>query len=270
MTRIIVHAGFHKTGTTSLQDFIKANSRALAPYLTAYGKSDFRGAGAHARRYGQAPFALRRLAFRRSFARFLAALPSDGGTVLLSRETFAGCMPGHRDWRGRVVQRYSDTGPRLLGEVVRGLRRRFGPQARIDVLLTTRPFEPWLASVYGHLLRSIHLQEDLSAFRAQLPRCQPLADEAAVFARSLAPLGVEVHIADLADCADDPAGPAKAVLDLLDLPTDLRATLAPARRANRRQTPEIEEQFIAINRQNLTKSQKKSLKDALLASATAP
>ena len=29
--RVIVHAGFHKTGTTSLQDFLYQNKSSLAP-----------------------------------------------------------------------------------------------------------------------------------------------------------------------------------------------------------------------------------------------
>jgi hypothetical protein len=33
MTRVIVHAGYHKTGTTSLQDFLHRNRAALAPHL---------------------------------------------------------------------------------------------------------------------------------------------------------------------------------------------------------------------------------------------
>ncbi len=34
MTEVIVHAGFHKTGTTSVQRFLQANAPALKPHVT--------------------------------------------------------------------------------------------------------------------------------------------------------------------------------------------------------------------------------------------
>jgi len=47
--RILIHAGFHKTGTSTVQDFLKANRETLRPYFLYYGKADFRALGALAR-----------------------------------------------------------------------------------------------------------------------------------------------------------------------------------------------------------------------------
>ncbi|MFT6684656.1 MAG: hypothetical protein ACJAQV_001833, partial [Loktanella salsilacus] len=52
MVHVIVHPGFHKTGTSSLQSWLGQNRRALKPYLSFYGKADFLTAGSAARIYG--------------------------------------------------------------------------------------------------------------------------------------------------------------------------------------------------------------------------
>ena len=53
---VIVHAGFYKTGTTSLQKYLARNRRALKPVFDFYGQDDFKSAGARARTYAQRPF----------------------------------------------------------------------------------------------------------------------------------------------------------------------------------------------------------------------
>lgn len=97
--RIIVHAGFHKTGTTSLQDFLYQNKSSLAPYMAYYGKMDFLDAGTQARIYAQRPFPHGLIKFRYAFRAFLENIP-DHSMIVLSRETFSGGMPGHHTLSG--------------------------------------------------------------------------------------------------------------------------------------------------------------------------
>ena len=75
MTRVIVHAGFYKTGTTSLQAYLARHRAALAPWFDYYGQADFEQAGAEARIYGQRPFPWRKARFRAALRRFLAGIP---------------------------------------------------------------------------------------------------------------------------------------------------------------------------------------------------
>jgi len=261
MTRVIVHAGFHKTGTTSLQDFLYRNRAALKPFLSYYGKSDFLAAGAHARIYAQRPFPWRLWRFRRAFRAFLSGIEADG-TIVLSRETFSGGMPGHRQLGGKLMMSYGRAARPLSRVIVSELRRRFGPETDITFFYTVRAREPWIKSVYGHLLRSIRITADFDTFRARFPDLPGPQVEAKAMARYLAP--IPVVIATLEDYATEAEGPAKAVLDLLDVPRTVRSNLIPARRANTRNSAELLAGFLEINRSDLPKSRLKASKDHLI------
>ncbi len=264
MTRVIVHAGYHKTGTTSLQNFMRDNKGLLAPYLRYYGKNDFRQAGAHARIYAQKPFPWRLRRFRISLRRFLADLP-EGGTIVLSRETFSGGMPGHRKFGGALMTSYYQPALRLAGVITGELRRRFGQDVDITFFYTTREREAWIASVHGHLLRSIRLRDDFATFRARFPALASPAEEARRMAGALAP--VPVVTAALEDWADHKHGPAEALLDLAGVPGEVRAGLKPARRANSGQSEALREAFLALNRRGGSRAALKAAKEKLLREA---
>lgn len=261
MTRIIVHAGFHKTGTTSLQDFLSDNRDALASQLAYYGKADFLNAGADARIYAQRPYPWRLWRFRRAFRRFLTNIP-DHPTNVLSRETFSGGMPGHRRVTGRWITSYGDSAETLARVIVSELQRRFGDGCEIVFFYTLREREDWLRSVHGHLLRSIRLTDDFPTFAARFAASISPATEADALRRALAP--IPVVTAALEDWRDHPEGPAGALLDLLDVPDDLRATLTPATRANAGQSADLREAFLALNRSETDKSLLRSRKAGLL------
>jgi hypothetical protein len=262
MTRIIVHAGFHKTGTTSLQTYLAQNRTTLAPWFDYYGQNDFKNAGARARIYAQKPFPWRLLRFRLNFRAFLRTIP-NAATIVLSRETFVGVMPGHRDWRGRMLMDFAPAAVPLCQVVISELKRRFGAGAEIEFLFTTRERESWIRSVYGHLLRSIHLTESFEEFRAGFPDLIDLTGEANRIAPHLKPC--KLHLRAMEDYVTSPTGPAGAVLELAGVPQDVVATLPSATRANAGQTSAQEEAFLAINRQSLSKAEKKARKEALLA-----
>ncbi|GHE98748.1 hypothetical protein GCM10016455_19350 [Aliiroseovarius zhejiangensis] len=262
MTHVIVHAGFHKTGTTSLQDFLAQNRTALAPWLDYYGQRDFMNAGAAARLYAQRPFPHRLYVFRRAFRTFLAAIP-DHDTIILSRESFSGGMPGHRMLGGRMITSYLPAARRLARSIVKELRLRFGPDVTITFFYTTREREAWLRSVHGHLLRSIRLTDDYDTFRGRFPMDIAPIEQARQMADALSP--IPVVTAALEDHADDPHGLASALLDLADVPAAVRADLAPAPHRNRGQGENLRATFLALNRQRLSKQELKAQKERLLA-----
>ena len=223
--RVIVHSGFHKTGTTSFQDFLSNNRDRLAPHFNYYGKADFLLAGAHGRRYGQFRTPYRLWRFRRSIRRFLQTIPNDH-SVILSRETFSGNMPGHRTVTGRVVKNYTDAAKPLASVLISEIKRRFGADVDISFFFTVREKEAWLKSVHGHLLRSIKMTDDLEAFRTSLTGVEDPIKAAEVMRQYLAP--VKADVAALEDYATHPYGPAAAVLDLFDIPASLLQGLEPA------------------------------------------
>ncbi len=268
MTRIIVHAGFHKTGTTSLQKYLAETRPLLAEWFSYYGQDDFKVAGARARIYAQKPFYWRRLRFRRAFAAFLAEIP-DAKVIVLSRETFVGVMPGHRDWRGRTLQDFSAAIP-LCQDVIRCLTQRFGKDTEIEFLFTTRERESWIRSVYGHLLRSIHLKETFEAFRAQFPKLIELNAEAQRIGTHLAPC--KINVVPMETLVSSRFGPAKAILDLASVDEATRATLPDAKRANAGQSQAEEAAFLQMNQGARTKDDLRRTKDAMLGNkeSTAP
>jgi hypothetical protein len=261
MTLVVVHAGYHKTGTTSLQDFLSANREALAPWLAYYGKSDFEGAGADARIYAQRPYPWRLARFRRSFRRFLKHIPDDP-VIVLSRETFSGGMPGHRRVNGAMMTSYFGPALKLARVIINEVRRRFGHETDIVFFYTTRARDSWIRSVHGHLLRSIRLTDDFEAFRARFPALASPAEEAARMRAALAP--VPVVTAALEDWATTREGPAGALLSLLGMPEDARARLTPAPRANVGQDPELQAAFLDLNRASLSKERLRAEKARLI------
>lgn len=265
MTRIVVHAGFHKTGTSSLQDYLRSHRAALRERAAIYLKEDFPEVGYATRAFGFRPSLWRRWRFRRALRAFLAGLP-DEDQIFLSWEGFSGIMPGHRRPLTGLVSGY-DRAAVPLAKITRDeLRRRFGPQAQIVFLYTLRRRESWLRSVWGHVVRSIQIRHDMSEFLEMMKDTPSLEEEAALLARALAPTPVET--AWLEDLTPLPQGPAAAALRLIGLSEAEIAALPPARRTNIGNPPALSEAFLALNREISDKAELKRRKDALLHSRT--
>ncbi|MBV7408000.1 hypothetical protein [Maritimibacter sp. DP1N21-5] len=263
MTHVIVHAGFHKTGTTSVQDFFAANRTALRPYVDYHGQGDsLHRSAVAARIFAKKPFPWRLGTFRRAFARDLAALP-DAPVILLSREHYSGVMPGHRSWSGRSIRRFSRAAKPLSRAISAELRARFGPDVQITFFYTTRGFDSWIDSVHGHLLRTKDLTEDAASFRARFSVKDGPEAEARRMSRYLAP--IPVVTAALEDHGDSREGCASVLLDLIDVPEEVRASLAPARHANAGPGTETRDALRDLNQRDMTKAARQAAKAALLA-----
>lgn len=258
--RVIVHAGFHKTGTSSLQSYLENNRAALRPYLAYYGKPDMPAVDATARAYGLRPFPWRLAAFRTALRRFLAEVPEDP-VIVLSRERFCGPLPGLRGWHGRKPGTYAPISVPMARALAAELGARFGGGTRVEFLYTLRDREAWLRSLYGHLLRVTPLKEDFERFRRHFPASFTLETEAARISRALAPL--PVHTARLERHAKAHCGPAQAIFDLVALPGAAAADLPPARRWNRGQPVQVESQFLRLNRSGGPSRRQREIKEAL-------
>ena len=261
MTHVIVHAGFHKTGTTSMQNFLSQNRAALSPFFDYYGQQDFLNAGAAARLYAQRPFPHRLHRFRKAFRRFLTSIP-DHKLIVLSRESFSGGMPGHRKLGGRMITSYHQAALKLARVIIAELRRRFGREVEITFFYTTRNREDWIKSVHGHLLRSINLTDDLDAFAARFPALIGPTQEAQRMSGALSP--VPVVTAALEDFASTAHGTAEAILDMAGVPGQVRDRLDPAPHSNQGQPDHLRDAFLDLNRMTLSKPERKARKNQLL------
>ncbi|SEW31746.1 hypothetical protein SAMN04488515_2251 [Cognatiyoonia koreensis] len=263
--RVIVHPGFHKTGTSSLQSYLKAHRSRLTDYGAIYLKADFLDAGNLGRIYGLRPFFWRRRQFRRAFDAFLTSIPQSK-VIFLSWEGFSGVMPGHRRVIGGTVQDFKTAAIPLGREIIAALRERFGPNVEITFLYTLRDHESWIKSVYGHVVRSIRITDDFETFCATLSDLPDIMTEAQTIGHAL---GVPVITARLEETGGHRLGPARAALQAMGVPEDVQAKLPAAHRSNTGLSKEDEAEFLKLNRTINDKAELKRMKDRIAARARA-
>lgn len=243
--RIVVHAGFHKTGTTSAQRFLRANAKVIRPHAALVLPWRLRkGPARLSARYAQ----YRTEQLLDAFATELDALLQDTDLgarrgLILSDENLAGRMPGRDGLTGY------DAAPALLGRMGQVLRSRFGDTADIRFCLVTREPQSWIRSLWAHNLRTTRMTLDLVEFRGQMQgliEIEPLLDR---ITQAVAP--ATLTTATLEEMSDGPEGPARLLLDQIGLPAELRDLLAPQPRRNASPEAAVTAELLAMNRSHL-------------------
>lgn len=249
--------GFHKTGTTSAQAFLRANAKHLWP-LMALGLRQQLEPVLHATRgYStwRDPLSLEKI--RSRFTEYLDGL--DLGRkrdLLLSSEELSGHMAGRAG-----LPSYAAV-PQIA-EVLEGcLLERFGAETRLTFLFTLRAAAPWMESAWAEHVKSSRMALDFDAFAEANPAA---ADFAPIIEATRAAVRSPVETARLEEIAGAEFGPATPLLDLIGLPRGRRARLEPPRHMNRRRDPEVMRELLALNRSDLDKEALKAAKEALLA-----
>ena len=242
--RLLLHGGFHKTGTTSLQAALVAHRAALAPYLqieTLRRNPGMLRATEAARAFSIGGDKVALEAAMRLWAGGLER--AEGRDLVISSEDFAGHMPGRHgvvDYRAAVV---------TIPAAVAALAARF-PGAEITVLLTTREAAPWLTSLHWQLAQHPELMLKARRF------CKDYA-AAARFEAITDPLcrvlgqAARLVVTPLESLARRRLGPVEAVYDLIDLPGDVQGSLPVPPRKNARPAEGLADQFVLLNRAKL-------------------
>lgn len=239
--RILFHAGFHKTGTSSLQRALMAHAPALMGVQVEVRQTSAAfSAAAEAARAVSVGGSVDSL--RARLVEWVAGL--SGADLIASSEDFAGHMPGRFglvDYRAAGV---------VLPEVVRALRARFAGVV-VDLLFTTRVAGPWLTSLHWQLAKHPEMRLKQRRF------CRDFA-AAADFEAVLSPLAVALagqavlHRVALEDVAGCRLGPVEAVYDVLGLPHSLRDALPVVAKANVAPPVGLADQFVTLNRAELS------------------
>ena len=244
MTRLVIHAGFHKTGTTSVQSLIRANAALLSRRVRPFLKDDFKPLTAAARAFSAAPGAVALAEVTAQAEAFFATLdPADPRPVLMSSEDLSGHLPGRQ---GLTCY---DAAPLALSQIADAALARFGAEAELVFYLSTRAREPWVRSTWWQNLRSTRLTEDFDTYAARIAAAADLPAVVAEVAQAVAPARVE-HVA-LEDSRDMPQGPLTPILDLLPVPPRMRRRMALLPPANVQPTLGLEPVFLALNRSGL-------------------
>ena len=253
MKPLVIHAGFHKTGTSSIQAFFQSNRKALAPHVAVVLKGDMDDLIRACRGYskGRSGFDRAKLTLRAEalFAK-LARRPKKA--LLLSAEELSGHMqgrPGTDDY-GAAVD--------ILGDLVR-VARVLMPKRAVIICLGTRETEAWIESAFWEHVKSSSLTSGLEEFRAAF---HPAADLDGMVDKILTG-AMPDRILRMPLENPPEGGLAAPILDLLDLPIGLRETLKPVVEKNRRDPPEMREEFLRINRAVTDRVERARMKKAL-------
>ncbi|MEH6645170.1 hypothetical protein [Sulfitobacter sp.] len=253
--KIVIHAGFHKTGTSSVQAVLRANRKALMPAVAIRLKGQMQEL-MHATR-GYSTFgnedALNKVSHR--FDALLADLPGmPRRTLLLSAEELSGHMPG----RGALGD-YS-AAPVLMYLYWQRAQAAF-PETPMVFCFGTRAPADWRRSAWAEHVKSSAMALDYASFSAQYPDAHDL-DGIVNEVRRRVPAPVNSFALD--NCAELPLGPADPVLDLCDVPADLRATLTAQPPQNTRLDDDTLAALLEINRTHRDTDARNAAKAALL------
>jgi hypothetical protein len=259
---VIIHAGFHKTGTTSVQAMIERERERLNVFAQFYVKSEIGPASKISRRYSWFPNRFTLAKFEVSFTRFLKTC-QKGKPIVISRESLCGTMlTGSGRWPFRRDS-YRRVPLNLAKAMVKSVRDVFGENARVTLLYTTRGDNEYIRSVYGHLLRDHDLCEDFDTFRRRFRRSINLQGTADKIAKALP--NVCVKEAMLADISQSVRGPGQVILDLLGVPKDIQDHIGPP---NKRNNPgisdELADQLLMLNRADIKSGERARAKKDLI------
>ncbi len=233
MTRVIIHAGFHKTGTTSLQRFLEINAEALAPHVRVILKPQMEALAACARDCSNAmlpstlmPRRLARAAFKKQFAALLKTTALEPNqTLLISCEALVGRMPGREN-----IMAF-DAAAGLAEDMLTVATQHFGPDLNITFFYTTRAKDAWMRSAYTHLLQQTKFTMSMDEFTTKYARAGDLDVAISNIAKAIAPL--KPVVSRLEDTSPKHFGPASELLELLNLPSEVIATLQSPLQINR-------------------------------------
>lgn len=256
MRRVIIHAGFHKTGTTSLQQTLRANRTALRPDVRLVFRPGMTALCETARAYSRS-----REDYDLGLVKYEAALlaetlqDEDARTIVISSEDLCGHMPGRHGLHG-----YGAT-PHLMRALSVAFKAA-GPDDELTFLFTTRAPDPWLRSCYGQHLRAARMVWDEEDY---LKRFKTSADHSKTL--DLIRREIANHTllnTSLEEHAQRPLGIAEWVLDQLALSADRRTALRPAPPRNPAPSDALKSELLALNRSDLEPAALRKAKHALI------
>jgi hypothetical protein len=261
--KVIFHAGFHKTGTTSVQAALHLHSPALAPTFaiqTRTSSPTLLNAAEAARDHSATPSPQTAARLTESLMHWAASLtltPTQG--LLVSCEDFSGHIPGRfgvPDYRAALP----------ITVAIRAALHTHLPRHRLTFLFTTRQPDPWLRAIHWQLSK----HDELTQGPVRFARSHAAAAD---FARLLVALRAQmpdtpVLEADLASLATRHLGPIEALYDAANLPQALRDSLLQPPHANRSPPHDLARVFVKLNRSDLPRPEIRRLKRDMLAAET--
>ncbi len=243
MRQILLHPGFHKTGTSSIQHFLWVNREALEPYfdlrMFRHRKPVVRLASLFSRTHSPLDLVDMVGLLDDVFDEFPVR---DDRDLLISCEGLAGQLPGSPQ-----VQDYEAT--QILMTYVTGYLATKFPDAQVKLIFTTRDADDWLFSCYRHHLRGHRMTLDYKSYAAAFRSASNLMAVVTQAAEGIAP--VPVLFVPFEDAIRHPMGPGAVLVDQMSVPDNVRAGLTPVGIGNKGPDEELWTKFLTLNRSNL-------------------
>jgi hypothetical protein len=242
--KILVHSGFHKTGTTSVQKMLVHNRVRLERHIRFFTRPDMIGACEAARAYS----ASRHPADLTEFASEIAAVfeeidTDDARPLVLSSEDLSGHMPGRRG-----LSRYN-AAPILMKAIANTAEAVFAETPDLTFFYSTRNADDWLRSCYAQHLRAIRMTLDFDEYRAKYAKSADLEAIVDKVRDMVSPH--KVVMSPLEEAGSRPIGPLATVMDALDMPGRARRWLDVLPPANVSMPQELLDAMLEANRSNL-------------------
>lgn len=252
--RIVIHAGFHKTGTTSIQRTLRKNKRLLSPTVRVLLRDGMVGLCEAARAYSidKSPLNLGLVQFET--AETLLNFGDFDGTLLLSSEDLSGHMPGRRG-----LNSY-DAAPKILNAIYNAAVEVF-PKVEVSFFFGTRAAEPWLKSCYVQHLRATRITQSVAEYAMSHKGSAQLGK--AVDAVQNAVPNASVLSSALEDCSSLKLGPLDPLLDHLGTPQTIKDQFESFPPANTAPPQAKMDKLLALNRSDLSDADLKLAKRAL-------
>ncbi|MFP7569793.1 hypothetical protein [Marivita sp. S2033] len=254
--QIVIHAGFHKTGTTSVQAMLRENADRLSPHLRVLLKDGFSTLTSKARSFSIAPNEKTLAHVAKASTAFFADLdPTDQRPVLMSSEDLSGHMPGRHG-----LECYDSAGL-VMKSIADAAFARFGDGLDLTFYFSTRNRDAWLRSTWWQNLRSTRLDRDFASYTAQFADARSLAEILIEIEQDVAPAKVVSHALEASKTL--PLGPLTPLLDLLTLPRLDRSLLTVLPPENVQPDIGIDQVFLALNRSCLPDKDVQSAKRSI-------
>ena len=203
--RIIIHAGFHKTGTTTVQKTLRANREDLRPHCRIILRPGMVALCEAARAYSVSRSQTDLALIQYEAAALADGWAARGKDIVISSEDLAGHMPGRRG-----LTAYDAT-PRIMKALVQAFAAA-APDAQQVLYFTTRAAAPWLRSCYVQHLRATRITQDADEYAADMAGSANLDQIVAQVADAVPHVQV---IAQPLEACTTPLGPLAPLLDLL-------------------------------------------------------
>jgi hypothetical protein len=255
MRQILIHPGFHKTGTSSIQHYLWLNREVLEPHLSLLMLRHMKPVVKDCARFSRTgnPMDLVDLVSLLDDA-VSENPPHPDRHLVVSSEGLSGHLPG---WPG--VPDYAAV-PMMTSYIVGYFGETF-PTADVRVVFTTRDGEGWLFSAYRHHLKGYRLTQDYVDFARAHEGATALDKMAAEVAEAIAPVPVETL--SMTDALQHPLGPGAALVGKLPIPAGALVATTPVGRGNEGPGDNVWKEYLALNRSDLTDDEVQARKTEL-------